>query len=88
MPCHGSGQWSPASHWKPEFNPRSVCVVPMVDKVAMGEVSLKVLQLLLPGIISPMFHTHSFNTKAIESQLLTASLNNTLEKTYLRILLT
>jgi len=45
-----------------------VCVVPMVDKVALGEVSLQVLQLPLTGITTPMFHTHSFITKAIESQ--------------------
>lgn len=62
-----------ASNWKPEFNPRSVCVVPMVDKVALGEVSLQVLQLPPPGITTPMFHTHSFITKAIESQQLTAA---------------
>lgn len=45
----------------------------MVDKVALGEVSLEVLQLPLPGIIPPIFHTHSCITKAIESQQLTAA---------------
>lgn len=73
LPCHGSGQWSLTSNWKPEFNPRAVRMVPLVEKVALGEVSLQVLQLPLPGIIPPKFHTHSFNTKAIESQQLTAA---------------
>lgn len=73
LPCHGSGQWSLTYNWKPEFNPTSVCMVTLVEKVALGEVSLQVLQLPLPGIIPPMFHAHSFITKAIESQQLTAA---------------
>jgi hypothetical protein len=40
------------------FNPRSVHVIFMVDKVAMGHVFLRVLWFCLVSIITPMLHVH------------------------------
>jgi hypothetical protein len=44
------------------FPPGRVHVRYVVDKVAMGEVSLRILVLSPVGIIPPMLHAHSFFT--------------------------
>ena len=42
----------------PEFDPRSVHVGTMVDKVALGQVPIPVLRLSPVSVIAPMLHTH------------------------------
>jgi hypothetical protein len=44
MPCHGSGGYREASHCGCHFDSGSVLVRFVVDKVALGQVSLPVLQ--------------------------------------------
>jgi hypothetical protein len=43
---------------KPRFDPRSVHVRFVMDKMAVGQVSVQVLCFSLVSIIPPMFHTH------------------------------
>ena len=46
------------STWKAMFDPRSVYVRFVVDKVALRQVSLPVLQFSLVHVIPPMLHTN------------------------------
>jgi hypothetical protein len=45
---------------RPVFDPRSVHVRFVVHEVALGQISLPVLQFSPVSIIPPMLHTHSF----------------------------
>ena len=78
--CHGSNSQLPA------FNQRGMGSTPCnssgiyVDRVAMGQVYLQVLQSLPTSNIPPTFRTHSSINTIVQPKQLRPSLNYTLHK--------
>lgn len=48
---------------KPEFNPRKVHAESVIDKVAVRQVSVSVLEFRFPVIIRPMPHSNIYHQK-------------------------
>jgi hypothetical protein len=46
------------SPWRPGFTPRSVHMVFVVGKVALGQIFLQVLQFSSASVIPPLLHNH------------------------------
>jgi len=70
FPLRGSRASAVTSHslCRPEFNPRLVRKRFVVDKIALGQVFLQVLQFTLVSIQPPVLHTfHSSTINAVYS---------------------